>query len=85
MPRFSEPRRSGRSQLAIFTPELLEAATRKFTTEQGLRRALERNEFELVFQPEVSLDSLGGGVGGSLAALAFAGWPTCETRMSSCR
>jgi diguanylate cyclase (GGDEF)-like protein len=48
----------GRSQLAIFTPELLEAATRKFTTEQGLRRALERNEFELVFQPQVSLDSL---------------------------
>jgi diguanylate cyclase (GGDEF)-like protein len=48
----------GRSQLAIFTPELLETATRKFTTEQGLRRAIERSEFELVFQPEVSLDSL---------------------------
>jgi diguanylate cyclase (GGDEF)-like protein len=48
----------GRSQLAIFTPELLETATRKFTTEQGLRRAIERSEFELVFQPEVSLASL---------------------------
>jgi diguanylate cyclase (GGDEF)-like protein len=48
----------GRSQLAIFTPELLETATRKFTTEQGLRRAIERSEFELVFQPEVSLNSL---------------------------
>ena len=48
----------GRSQLAIYTPELLETATRKFTTEQGLRRALEHDEFELVFQPEVSLQSL---------------------------
>jgi diguanylate cyclase (GGDEF)-like protein len=48
----------GRSQLAIFTPELLETATRKFTLEQGLRRAIERDEFELVFQPEVSLDTL---------------------------
>lgn len=48
----------GRSQLAIFTPELLATATRKFTIEQGLRRAIEQNEFELVFQPEVSLESL---------------------------
>jgi diguanylate cyclase (GGDEF)-like protein len=48
----------GRNQLAIFTPELLETASRKFTTEQGIRRALEHDEFELVFQPEVSLDSL---------------------------
>ena len=48
----------GRSQLAIYTPELLETATRKFTTEQGLRRALEHDEFELVFQPEVSLQNL---------------------------
>ena len=48
----------GRSQLAVFTPELLQAAAAKFTIEQGLRRALERGEFELVFQPEVSLDNL---------------------------
>ncbi|HWJ36132.1 MAG TPA: EAL domain-containing protein [Steroidobacteraceae bacterium] len=48
----------GRSQLAIFSPELLAAATRKFTIEQGLRRAIEMGEFELVYQPEVSLDSL---------------------------
>ena len=40
----------------------MEAATRKFTTEQGVRRALERGEFELVFQPEVSLDSFEVGV-----------------------
>jgi diguanylate cyclase (GGDEF)-like protein len=48
----------GRNQAALFTRELLEAATRKFTTEQGIRLSLEREEFELLFQPEVRLDSL---------------------------
>jgi diguanylate cyclase (GGDEF)-like protein len=48
----------GRNQLAMFTAELLETATRKFTTEQGIRRALERDEFELLFQPEVDLETL---------------------------
>jgi diguanylate cyclase (GGDEF)-like protein len=48
----------GRNQLAMFTPELLETATRKFTTEQGIRHALEHGQFELVFQPEVSLETL---------------------------
>jgi EAL domain-containing protein (putative c-di-GMP-specific phosphodiesterase class I) len=33
---------------------LLEAAASKFNTEQGLRRAIERGEFELFFQPEVN-------------------------------
>ena len=48
----------GRSQLCIFTPELLETAAAKFSTEQGLRRAIERGEFELVFQPEVNTETL---------------------------
>jgi diguanylate cyclase (GGDEF)-like protein len=48
----------GRNQAALFTRDLLEAATRKFTTEQGIRLALEHEEFELLFQPEVRLDSL---------------------------
>jgi diguanylate cyclase (GGDEF)-like protein len=48
----------GRNQAALFTRELLEAATRKFTTEQGIRRALEHGEFELLFQPEVRIDTL---------------------------
>jgi diguanylate cyclase (GGDEF)-like protein len=48
----------GRNQAALFTRELLEAATLKFTTEQGIRRALEHEEFELLFQPEVRLDTL---------------------------
>jgi EAL domain-containing protein (putative c-di-GMP-specific phosphodiesterase class I) len=45
----------GRSQLRMFCPDLLEAAASKFATEQGLRRAIERGEFELLFQPEVNL------------------------------
>jgi len=48
----------GRNQAALFTRELHEAATRKFTTEQGIRRALEHEEFELLFQPEVRLGTL---------------------------
>jgi diguanylate cyclase (GGDEF)-like protein len=48
----------GRNQLAMFTPELLETATRKFTTEQGVRHALEHDEFELVYQPEVRMATL---------------------------
>jgi diguanylate cyclase (GGDEF)-like protein len=52
-----EAKALGRSQLAIFTPALLEAATERFHTEQGLRRALDRGEFELVFQPEINLQT----------------------------
>jgi diguanylate cyclase (GGDEF)-like protein len=50
---------SGRARVALFSPELLEAASHKFTLEQGLRRALERGELELWFQPEVSFATLG--------------------------
>jgi diguanylate cyclase (GGDEF)-like protein len=48
----------GRSQLSVFSPALLEEASAKFTTEQGLRYALERGEFELVFQPEIDATTL---------------------------
>lgn len=50
-----EAKALGRSRLAVFTPALLEAATARFTIEQDLRRAVQRGEFELVFQPEVNL------------------------------
>jgi diguanylate cyclase (GGDEF)-like protein len=49
----------GRNQLSLFRSELLKSASHKFNTEQALRRALERNEFELVFQPEINF-ALGG-------------------------
>ncbi len=45
----------GRSRIRMFSPELLEVAAAKFATEQGLRRAVDRGEFELYFQPEVDL------------------------------
>jgi len=47
----------GRSQLHLFSPDLVEAAHAKFVVEQGLRRALENDEFELVYQPEMDLVS----------------------------
>jgi diguanylate cyclase (GGDEF)-like protein len=52
-------KRMGRSRLCMFRAELLEAAALKFRIEQELRRAVDRGEFELLFQPEVSFDSLG--------------------------
>jgi diguanylate cyclase (GGDEF)-like protein len=45
----------GRSQLVVFTSALAETAAVRFATEQGLRRALERGEFELLYQPEIDL------------------------------
>ncbi len=47
----------GRSQLAMFTPELTETAATRFTMEQGLRRAIGGAEFELAYQPEINLQS----------------------------
>jgi diguanylate cyclase (GGDEF)-like protein len=52
----------GRSRVRMFSPELLEAAAARFATEQGLRRAVERAEFELHFQPEVDLATCEVGV-----------------------
>jgi diguanylate cyclase (GGDEF)-like protein len=49
----------GRNQLSLFSRDLLKTVSERFSTEQGLRRALDCNEFELVFQPEVNFD-LGG-------------------------
>jgi diguanylate cyclase (GGDEF)-like protein len=56
----------GRSQFSLFSPDLLEAAASKFATEQGLRRAMERGEFELYFQPEVSIATLETGLAEAL-------------------
>jgi len=47
----------GRSRLCLFHPQLLETAAMKFRIEQDLRRAVDRSEFELLFQPEVNFDA----------------------------
>jgi diguanylate cyclase (GGDEF)-like protein len=48
----------GRSQLAIFTPELLVTASAKFEIEQRLRRAIQNDEFELFYQPLIDIETL---------------------------
>jgi diguanylate cyclase (GGDEF)-like protein len=52
----------GRSQLAVFTPELIETAASRFMIEQGLRRAIGASEFELAYQPEMNLATSGVGL-----------------------
>ncbi len=47
----------GRNQTNIFSADLLDAAASRFSTEQGLRHAIEDGRFELAFQPEVDLHS----------------------------
>jgi len=47
----------GRSQLNMYSPDLLEAASAKFAVEQGLRGALDKDELELMFQPEFSVET----------------------------
>ena len=49
---------SGRNQACIYTADLLEVVSERFSLEQRLRHAIARNEFELVFQPEVGVHSL---------------------------
>ncbi len=48
----------GRNRWSLFVPELLEVASNRFRTEQALRRAIERGEFELLYQPEVCFETL---------------------------
>jgi diguanylate cyclase (GGDEF)-like protein len=48
----------GRSCFALYAPELRDAAEARFSVEQALRRAVDRGEFELLYQPEIELSSL---------------------------
>jgi diguanylate cyclase (GGDEF)-like protein len=48
----------GRSQIAIFTPELLVNASAKFAIEQRLRRAIQSDEFELFYQPLIDSETM---------------------------
>lgn len=48
----------GRNRCSLFRPALLEAASSRFRMEQSLRRAVERNELELLYQPQVCFETL---------------------------
>jgi diguanylate cyclase len=48
---------SGKDRAVMFTPELLQRATRQFLIRSQLPRAIERNELSLVYQPIVSVSS----------------------------
>ncbi|HKE97162.1 MAG TPA: EAL domain-containing protein [Povalibacter sp.] len=47
----------GRNRSSLFAPELLQVASSRFRTEQALRRAIERGEFALLYQPQVCLET----------------------------
>ncbi|WLV24488.1 bifunctional diguanylate cyclase/phosphodiesterase [Aciduricibacillus chroicocephali] len=53
----SAAKANGGDQYQLFDPELAAASARKLKLENGLRRAAERNEFVLHYQPQVELES----------------------------
>ncbi|OEC37439.1 PAS domain S-box-containing protein/diguanylate cyclase (GGDEF) domain-containing protein [Pseudomonas cuatrocienegasensis] len=52
-----EAKRAGRQQYRFFTQEMNGRARSRLMLEESLRRAIEQDEFRLVFQPQVYLDS----------------------------
>ncbi|MBS0379877.1 MAG: EAL domain-containing protein [Proteobacteria bacterium] len=47
----------GRNRFTLYNPGLLDAAAQRFRLEQSLRRAVEKNELMLMYQPQVALQS----------------------------
>ncbi|MDT3670002.1 MAG: EAL domain-containing protein [Aromatoleum sp.] len=52
-----QAKRAGRNRYRFFRPAMNAGALERLDTEEGLRRALARDEFELYFQPKVSTHS----------------------------
>jgi diguanylate cyclase (GGDEF)-like protein len=48
----------GRNRYSLFTQDLLQAASSRFKLEQSLRRAIDRREFDLVYQPQVCFETM---------------------------
>jgi diguanylate cyclase (GGDEF)-like protein/PAS domain S-box-containing protein len=59
----------GRDGYQFFTPDLNVRAVKRQTTEAGLHRALDKQEFELVYQPKINLKT-----GGVIGAEALIRW-----------
>ena len=47
----------GRNRYALYSPALFDAAAQRFRLEQSLRRAVEKNQLLLMYQPQVALGS----------------------------
>ncbi len=69
---------SGRANYQFFSEQMTERVSRRLSTETSLRRALERGEFQLHYQPLIELAS--GRVDG---AEALARWPRPDGRLVS--
>ncbi len=54
----------GKNATACFTAEMDQQARRRLRVESDLRRALDREELQLVYQPQIRLDALGADGGG---------------------
>lgn len=50
-------KRDGRNTFRFFTTEMQERSARRLLLENALRNALERNQFELHYQPQISMQS----------------------------
>lgn len=50
-------KKAGKHRFSFYTPELTEAVERKLALEHDLREALNKNQFELYYQPQVSLQA----------------------------
>ncbi|MQR94677.1 bifunctional diguanylate cyclase/phosphodiesterase [Fictibacillus phosphorivorans] len=47
----------GKNNFQFYTPEMNEAVTKKMKLEIGLRKALERDEFKIVYQPQIDVET----------------------------
>ncbi|MDR6552734.1 EAL domain-containing protein [Paenibacillus qinlingensis] len=47
----------GKNNFQFYTPEMNETVTKKMQMEIGLRKALERNEFNVYYQPQIDVNS----------------------------